>query len=233
MGRPGAIFLDAVGTLFGVRGSVGQIYSECARSVGANIPPEALQKAFVHCFAVSPPLAFPGLTAAEIPAAEYAYWYRLTEQTFALAGGLSQIGDFAAFFPLVYDRFATAAAWELYPDVLPALRTWHGRGIPVGVISNFDSRLHAVLEALGLRPWIQAVTISSQVGAAKPQAAIFQAAWQALGQPEPPIWHIGDSWQADVLGAQAVGWRGIHLCREGPAGAPDWVATLTAVAVEG
>ncbi|WP_448380829.1 HAD-IA family hydrolase [Gloeomargarita sp.] len=229
MGRPGAIFVDAVGTLFGVRGSVGAIYSECARAVGADVPPEALQKAFVRCFAASPPLAFPGLAAAELPAAEYAYWYRLTEQTFALAGGLAQIGDFAAFFPLVYDYFATAAAWELYPDVLPALVRWRDQGIPVGVISNFDSRLYAVLQALGLRPWVQTVTISSRVGAAKPQAAIFRAAWQALGQPAPPIWHIGDSWEADVLGARAVGWRGIHLCRDGQTALPERVATLTAV----
>lgn len=228
MGRPGAIFVDAVGTLFGVRGSVGHIYSECAQRVGAVVPADRLQDAFSQCFASAPPLAFPGLAPAEIPPAEYAYWYRLTEQTFAKAGGLAAIGDFAAFFPQVYATFATADAWELYPDILPALHHWRAQGMPVGVISNFDSRLYNVLDALGLSDWVTTVTISSQVGAAKPQREIFQAAWYAQGQPEPPLWHIGDSWSADVLGARAMGWRGIHLCRDGAEQAePDRVSTLT------
>lgn len=227
MERPGAIFLDAVGTLFGVRGSVGQVYSACAAQIGVQVSPERLQRAFVQVFTQAPPLAFPTLPAAAIPQAEYDYWYRITEQTFALAGGLAQIPDFAAFFPRVYATFATADPWELYPDVVPALQAWQAQGIPVGVISNFDSRLYRVLEALGLASWVQTVTISSQVGAAKPAAQIFQAAWQAQGQPEPPLWHIGDSWEADVLGARSVGWRGIHLCRQGPSPGADAIRCLT------
>ncbi len=228
MGRPGAIFVDAVGTLFGVRGSVGEIYSECAQRVGAMVPAERLQDAFSRCFPAAPPPAFPGLAPPEIPPAEYGYWYRITEQTFAEAGGLAQIGDFAAFFPQVYATFATAAPWELYPDVLPVLEHWRAQGIPVGVISNFDSRLYKVLDALGLSAFVKTVTISTQVGAAKPQGEIFQAAWHAQGQPEPPLWHIGDSWAADVLGARAMGWRGIYLCRDGgKQPETDQVPTLT------
>ncbi|MCS7226282.1 MAG: HAD-IA family hydrolase [Gloeomargarita sp. SKYB31] len=227
MERPGAIFLDAVGTLFGVRGSVGQIYSECAAHIGVNIAPERLQQAFVQVFAQAPPLAFPNLATEAIPQAEYDYWYRITEQTFALAGGLEHIPDFADFFPQVYATFATADPWELYPDVLPALQIWRAQGIPVGVISNFDSRLYRVLKALGLEPWVQTVTISSQVGAAKPERQIFQAAWQAQGQPAAPVWHIGDSWEADVLGARAIGWRGIHLCRDREPTGQDAIRQLT------
>ncbi|MEN9216112.1 MAG: HAD-IA family hydrolase [Gloeomargarita sp. HHBFW_bins_162] len=227
MVQPGAIFVDAVGTLFGVRGSVGQIYSECAQRYGVTVSPEALQTAFIQCFANAPPPAFPGVEPELIPQAEYEYWYRITEQTFAQAGGLAQIKDFGAFFPQVYATFATADPWELYPDTLPALRYWQAQGIPVGVISNFDGRLDSVLAALGLSDLIQTVTISSRVGAAKPEAPIFQAAWQSLGQPDFPLWHIGDSWSADVLGARAMGWRGIHLCRDGGNLALDQVQQLT------
>ncbi|MCS6782973.1 MAG: HAD-IA family hydrolase [Gloeomargarita sp. SKYBB_i_bin120] len=227
MQRPGAIFVDAVGTLFGVRGSVGQIYSEYAARIGVVVAPDRLQQAFLQAFTQAPPLAFPDLSPEAIPQAEYDYWYRLTERTFALAGGLAHIPDFAAFFPEVYAAFATADPWEVYPDVLPALQAWRAQGIPVGVISNFDSRLYQVLAALGLQPWLTTVTISSQVGAAKPAGAIFHAAWRAQGQPSPPLWHIGDSWEADVLGARAVGWRGIHLCREGTSPDPQAIRRLT------
>ena len=56
---PQVIFLDAVGTLFGVAGSVGQIYSEIARQHGVRADAEELNQAFFRTFKAAPPMAFP------------------------------------------------------------------------------------------------------------------------------------------------------------------------------
>ncbi|HID85959.1 MAG TPA: haloacid dehalogenase, partial [Anaerolineae bacterium] len=54
----------------------------------------------------------------------------------------------------------------------------------------------------------------ARVGCAKPHPGIFQAALQwARARPEQAI-HVGDSYHADVLGAQAVGITGVLLDRE-------------------
>lgn len=40
------LFFDAVGTLFRVRGSVGQVYSQVAAEYGVRVDPQALDRAF-------------------------------------------------------------------------------------------------------------------------------------------------------------------------------------------
>jgi putative hydrolase of the HAD superfamily len=45
------IFLDAAGTLFDVRGSVGEVYGKFARSWGITVSNEDLNTAFFQSFA--------------------------------------------------------------------------------------------------------------------------------------------------------------------------------------
>lgn len=40
MKKPKVIFLDAVGTLFGVKGSVGTVYSQIAQDFGVEVSPK-------------------------------------------------------------------------------------------------------------------------------------------------------------------------------------------------
>ena len=69
--RPNVIFLDAVGTLFGVRGSVGEIYGRFARQFGVDAPDEAINTAFYDIFNATPEAAFPGADRHELPHLEY------------------------------------------------------------------------------------------------------------------------------------------------------------------
>lgn len=72
--HPKVIFLDAVGTLFGIRGSVGEIYSAIARQFGVNVASDILDKAFFQSFKTSNPLAFPGVAPDKIPELEFQWW---------------------------------------------------------------------------------------------------------------------------------------------------------------
>jgi putative hydrolase of the HAD superfamily len=172
--RPEVISIDAVGTLFGVRDSVGHIYSEVASKYGVNCQPELLNKYFYKAFKNSAPCIFPHVAAADIPQHEYRWWREINRQTFTAVGVWEQFADFDAFFQELYGYFATPSAWVLYPDVIPALDLWTRSNIKLGVLSNFDSRLYTVLEALDLAKYFSTVTISTEVGAAKPQPAIFR-----------------------------------------------------------
>ena len=213
---PQVIFLDAVGTLFGVAGSVGQIYSEIAQQHGVEAGPEDLNQAFFRTFKAAPPMAFPGCEPGQIPTLEYLWWRRLGQQTFGSAGVLDQFVDFDGFFSDLYAHFATAAPWFIYPEVLQTLEQWQQWGIELGVISNFDSRLYRVLEALQLADYFQSVTISSEVGAAKPEPLIFATALQKHRCDAAQAWHVGDSQTDDQQGARKAGLRGIWLQRSNP-----------------
>ncbi len=210
---PQVIFLDAVGTLFGVRDSVGQVYSEMASKHGVNCAPELLNKYFYAAFKNAPPCIFPNLSAVDIPAAEYQWWREINRQTFVAAGVWEQFEDFEAFFQELYAYFATPATWTIYPDTIAALTNWQRAGVTLGVLSNFDSRLYTVLKGLDLHQYFSTITISTEVSAAKPQAEIFAAALSKHQCPATSAWHIGDSLEEDYLGAGRIGMTAIWLNR--------------------
>lgn len=218
---PEVIYLDAVGTLFGVRDSVGQIYSEVASKYGVNCQPELLDRCFYLAFKNSSPCIFPNVASADIPQQEYRWWREINCQTFTAAGVWAQFADFDAFFQELYAYFTTAAAWTIYPDVIPALENWtrlHSQTasrapIKLGVLSNFDSRLYTVLEVLDLAKHFSTVTISTEVNAAKPQPEIFLTALEKYGCAPASAWHIGDSFAEDYQGAVSVGLNAIWLDR--------------------
>lgn len=211
--QPRVIFLDAVGTLFGVAGSVGAVYADLAQHHGIEVDPAILNQAFFRAFKAAPEMAFPGSDPATVPEQEYRWWRVIAQQTFSSAGVLDRFVDFDSFFADLYAHFATAAPWELYPDVAPALDRWRRRGITLGVISNFDTRLYQVLEELNLATYFSSVTLSSEAGAAKPDPLIFATALQKHRCDASQAWHVGDSKTEDFEGAKAAGLHGILVKR--------------------
>lgn len=210
---PKVIFLDAVGTLFGVRGHVGQVYATIAQEFGVSVDPNALNRAFLHSFRSAPSMAFPGVAPRDIPQREYEWWQAVTLYTFQQAGVLEQFRDFSSFFAQLYKHFATPQPWLIYPDVLPALKQWRSQGISLGIISNFDSRLYPLLDALSLTLFFSSVTISTEVGAAKPNAKIFFTALQKHSCTPECAWYVGDSKEEDYWGAKAAGLRSLLIQR--------------------
>jgi putative hydrolase of the HAD superfamily len=210
---PKVIFLDAFGTLFGVRGSIGGIYSEVASKYGVRCSSELLDKYFYTAFKNSAPCIFPGVPTSAIPQYEYQWWREINYQTFTAAGAFEHFDDFDLFFQDLYRHFTTPAVWEIYPDVIPALTNWQRSGVKLAVLSNFDSRLHPVLNVLGLDKYFSTVTISTEVSAAKPQPEIFTAALNKYQCQPQFAWHIGDSLEADYLGADNAGLMAIWLNR--------------------
>ncbi|MBE9129976.1 MULTISPECIES: HAD-IA family hydrolase [unclassified Coleofasciculus] len=213
MQQPKVILLDAVGTLFGVRGSVGQVYSAIASKFGVRVSASRVNSAFFQAFAAADPLVFPTTEPEEIPECEFEWWRVIALRTFQHVGVLNQFDDFTEFFDQLYNHFATAEPWVVYPDVLPALEAWRRVGIQLGIVSNFDSRLYLVLRALNLEEFFISVTISTQAGVAKPNPEIFKAALEKHHCQAPNALHIGDSVAEDYQGAQAAGLKAILLKR--------------------
>jgi putative hydrolase of the HAD superfamily len=215
MSQPKVIFLDAVGTLFGVQGSVGEAYARIAGQCGVTCDAPAVDQAFFAAFKAATPMAFPDSEPTDVPHQEYLWWEAIARQTFDQVGLLTQFANFEDFFAKLYAYFATAEPWFVYPDTLSSLDRWRAKGIELGVLSNFDSRIYSVLEALNLADYFQSVTISTEVGAPKPDPLIFATALQKHHCTAKDAWHVGDSYKEDYEGATAAGLKGIWLNRQG------------------
>ena len=98
-----AIFFDAVGTLFQVRGGVGQIYWEIAKPYGVRATPEAIERAFQEVFPKAPPLAFSRLQSGLLRRSEKEWWRNVVLEVFHRVG---MIRRFDAFFEEVFRAFA-------------------------------------------------------------------------------------------------------------------------------
>jgi putative hydrolase of the HAD superfamily len=123
--------------------------------------------------------------------------------------------------PIVVDAFRFAAFPEV-PRVLDELRA---RGHALAVVSNWDVSLHEVLERTGLASRFDAVVVSAEIGAAKPDPEPFRRALAALGAAPGDALHAGDRLDEDVAGARAAGVRAVLVTRAG-AGAPDGVEAV-------
>lgn len=218
--RPEGLLLDAMGTLIGLRRSVGSTYAAFAAEHGVIVEAEAINAVFPRLFRAAPPLAFPGLEGEALLEAEQAWWIELITASLKACGYEEPLP--AALGPALFEYFATAEPWQVYADVAEHLQRWRSAGLKLAVVSNFDQRLLRLLEHLELSPLLDAVVVSSQVGAAKPDPLPFQHALQQLGLPAEAVWHIGDS-PEDEAGAQAAGLRCLLIRRPRPAGTPGGV----------
>jgi putative hydrolase of the HAD superfamily len=210
---PKVIFFDAVGTLFEVRDGVGAQYAVVADRFGVVMSPKALDEAFAIVFKQAGAPVFPSASLEGIPKLEFDWWRSIVLETLDRVGVLTQLDDFDRFFEAVFQYFATEIPWTVYPETIAVLNELQQNGIALGIISNFDSRIDSVLKALKLDGYFQTVTISTAVGAAKPDGQIFQAALGQANYDAGQAWHVGDSRKEDVAGAIAAGLRGIWVDR--------------------
>lgn len=186
------VFFDAVGTLFRVRGSVGEVYGrEASRhgfrgardQAGTARIDRGFKRAFRKLQAASPLAERSGETAQK------QWWREVVRETFRDLGPFPR---FDGFFESVYDLFATDAAWELEPGCRRVLERLQVQGRNLGIISNFDSRIDSVLESLELRDFFDLVSVSSQSPHAKPEEAMFRMVVRQAGTVPELCLHVGD-----------------------------------------
>lgn len=99
----------------------------------------------------------------------------------------------------------------LFADTLSTLAYLYPR-YPLGVLTNGNADLHHI----GLAHYFQFSYSAAEVGAPKPEAALFARAQAHLGLAPQQLMYIGDDPYKDVQAAQALGWhtswidRGLH-----------------------
>ncbi|BDU39802.1 5'-nucleotidase yjjG [Vibrio nigripulchritudo MADA3029] len=99
------------------------------------------------------------------------------------------------------------------PEVLELI----SKKAKLGIITNGFTQLQSIrLEKTGLSQYFEHVIISEEVGIAKPDVAIFDAAFEKMGHPnKDKILMVGDNPHSDVLGGLNAGIETCWLNTEG------------------
>ena len=206
-----AVFFDVGGTLIRVYPSVGDVYARHARPFGYSGSVEVLNKGFVAQWKKMGGIeSLRDQSGAE---AERKFWSELVYEVFKPLGGLNR---FEEYFDLIFEEFRDKSNWRVYEDVIESeiLEKLQKRGVVLGVISNWDSRLISTLENIGLARYFDFILPSAVVGSAKPDKKIFEEALRRSGVAPHEACHIGDEMRTDVAGAEGVGIHPILLDRD-------------------
>ena len=196
---PRGIVFDAVGTLFYADPPVAEVYASVARGFGVEVDPLVVRQRFKIAL---------GTIASASPlddAAERRRWVERVRFVFADSFPESSTSPFDELFEALWSRFARPDAWRLYDDVEEALDLAKRRGFRLAVGSNFDSRLHPVVEGL-LPGRFEVVLPATEVGAAKPDQAFFRGVEARLSLRPSDLTMIGDERRDDASGATVAGW---------------------------
>jgi putative hydrolase of the HAD superfamily len=136
------------------------------------------------------------------PATQRAFWSGFYVSVLERLG---HHGDPVELAEALYGTFTDPASYRLFDDSRPALEALLGRGLKLGIISNFEPWLVEVLRLEGVLELFSAVAISGVLGVAKPQPAIFHAALDQAGVAPGVAIHVGDHPDVDGEAARAVG----------------------------
>ncbi|MEM8960396.1 MAG: HAD-IA family hydrolase [Acidobacteriota bacterium] len=210
VGTIAAVTFDITGTLIHSP-RLREIYTEVLARHGIVTEPEQVEAAFVHVWREQQCVATPQRDRFDSARdGGRAFWRALVARLCELLDATAP--PFAA--AELYDRFAHAEAWDIYPDVDAVLTRLTTAGLRLGVISNWDHRLPSLLDELGLANRFDTVVFSGAIGVEKPHPKIFTTALENLGLPAGRVLHIGDQQLEDLEGAQAVGMRARRLVRD-------------------
>ena len=125
-----------------------------------------------------------------------------------------------------HSLFAATNA-TLYDDTVPVLQHLRNEGFKLAIVSNWDTPLDPLMERLGIADYFDIIVAShdARVQSAKPDSHIFEYTLAAVGVSAEEAVHVGDTYEADIIGARNAGIRPILIDRDGTR-AGRWKETI-------
>ena len=112
--------------------------------------------------------------------------------------------------------FFAASAATLYDDTVPTLQHLRDSGFKLAIVSNWDTPLDPLTERLGIAHYFDIIVAShdARVLSAKPDPHIFNYTLAAVDVSAAEAIHVGDTYEADIVGAKNAGIRPILIDRD-------------------
>jgi len=209
MARIRAVVFDVGGTLVYPADPVGETYARFAKPHGFRIAAEAADIAFREAMKSCSPR-----DKGSIPTnGDDRVWWKKVVRRSLPETAFPEAKAFEIFFEEVYLYFAKPEAWGVYPEVPEVLEDLRDRGVDLVALSNWDQRLHAVLDGHGLGEWLSQRFISAELGWEKPDPAIYRHVADVLRLSPDALLSVGDDARNDVEGPRKAGWKAVQIER--------------------
>ena len=208
-----AVFFDLGGTLLVMRRD--RIFRRVLQEAGRDVDLERIHSAYLKAES----WWVPYYAARVLSAEETAEAYRVLDQkVFSILYPGEREPEALRISKLVRKRWPELESeipLELYSDAEPTLENLARADYALGLISNAPADTSRVVEALGLTKYLSTIVISGAVGYTKPHPEIFRIALRRAGVDAAEAIHVGDLYEADIVGARNAGMEGILVDRDG------------------
>ena len=199
-----ALTVDVGGCLLSPVEPVTETYLRLAAVHGVRgITRESVKAAIRAGFAAPPP---PEQRGVRYVGDGRGFWRPLVAA--AMGGLANDEPTLEAVLDDLYAHYENPSAWCVAPGAKEAFKTLRAGGVKVAVISNWDTRLPKLLRDCGFdERLIDTVVVSAEQMSDKPDARIFEAALERLGEVgrASACVHVGDSSVNDVDGSARAG----------------------------
>uniref|UniRef100_K3ZWL2 Haloacid dehalogenase-like hydrolase domain-containing protein 3 n=1 Tax=Setaria italica TaxID=4555 RepID=K3ZWL2_SETIT len=147
-----AILVDAAGTLLAPTEPMAQVYRTIGQKYGVDYSEDEILMRYRRAYAQPW-----GKSRLRYVNDGRPFWqYIVSSST-----GCSDL----QYFEELYQYYTTEKAWHLCdPDAGRVFQALRRAGVKTAVVSNFDTRLRPLLQALKCDHWFDAVAISAEVG---------------------------------------------------------------------
>jgi putative hydrolase of the HAD superfamily len=207
-----SVFFDFGGTLCESRADILPIFQEAARRAGIQVPWNEFLRANEECWNELWP------EAPQMVGQTPAFADRVHEMALRRVGFTGS----PELFVRCCREEATSARWHApFEDTEATLTSLRAARIPLHVISGHVDYLPVIIANLGWSAYFETVTFTQEVGVQKPDPRVFRYALERAGKQPAESLYVGDSWEADYLGAKSAGMMAVWLNRTGrPARGP-------------
>jgi putative hydrolase of the HAD superfamily len=202
LGRIETLFLDVGNTLVSI--DFAWVRAEL-EVLGESVDPARLERAEA---AARPRISRRLLREPDFQRLFAAYIEEVLRQLVLLGDGLSARPEVLAaqLVPILGAPGRTQRLWSrVLPGVPEALSRLVDAGCRLVAVSNSDGTVESGLRDRDLRRFFGLVVDSALVGYEKPDRRIFEHALRVSGAEPETTLHVGDLYDADVLGARAAG----------------------------
>lgn len=207
-----AVFFDVGDTLLRPRRTFGSLLAEVSRELGISLPP-ALQNGLAARIEdriaertrQRQPFTFPIEVSQQ-------FWYDTYHDY--LRDYLSRSHAHQLAESLLAE-LSGPGGYVLFDDTIDTLVELHRDGYHLGIISNWEAWLPALLKVSGLARYVDTVVISGICRVEKPDPRIFALALAEAGLAPGEVVYVGDRPAHDVIPARQAGITPILLDREG------------------
>ena len=218
------VFFDVGGTLIRPEPSVGGVYQKAGQPFGLKATDTELQDAFRNAWKDHVGFGIPSPeNLIDDEARTRARWRSLVED---VLDRINFHGDRDGCFNAFYDAFAQRESWQIFDDVEPVLKGLVERGIPKGIISNWDVRLPPLLDTLKLTQHFDPILVSALEGLEKPNPKIFLRGCEKVSTKPAEVIYVGDLFEFDIAPTEKLGMKAFLIDRKDQDKSPYAISSL-------